>query len=128
MRIEPTYVTFEQAKWVKEKGFNLECETKFELNRELSQLNEYNGKMDWNGVNYSRELISRPEQWQVVEWLDKNHNIYVHVQKHTRNGLKCYSPFINNVPTKEDSFFNDFDSQQEAYSSTFDCIQQNKLI
>ena len=36
--IEPTYTTSEQSKLLKDKGFNVECETKFELNGVFSLL------------------------------------------------------------------------------------------
>jgi hypothetical protein len=120
MRIEPQYVTFEQAKLLKEKGFDELTSYYF-----LEESNKVTLKTNWNYTCNSRlieEATSAPEQYQVVEWLDKTRNTYIHVQKHTRNGLRCYSPFIDNEAVKKDAFFNDFDSQQEAYSAAINYI------
>jgi len=122
--IEPTYITFEQAKWLKKKGFNVEVEGLFFDGEFINIFPKKANNTDFASTRYN----SAPEQWQVVEWLDRNNDLYVHVQKHIRNGLKCYSPFINNVMVKGDVFFNDFDSQEEAYSAAFNYIQQNNLI
>jgi hypothetical protein len=141
-RIEPRYVTFGQAKLLKEKGFDVKCSRYYEyaLKSRKNKEDGYSGPFGWkkgelnlqvdtfiNGgymdvSNESWYLCAVPEQWQVVEWLDKIHNTYIHVQKHTRNGLRCYSPFIDNEPVKKDAFFNDFDSPQEAYSAAIDYI------
>jgi len=78
-QIEPIYVTYTQAILLKAKGFDAECETKYELSGKVSHLNNHNGRMDWNTVKYSRELFSRPEQWQVVEWLRVRHGIWIEI-------------------------------------------------
>jgi len=135
MRIEPQYVTFEQAKLLKGKGFDEECVRFYvKSNSKIFGIDEHGRyypiknkpKKLWVVGNVAvqnvKNIILAPEQWQVVEWLDKIHNTYIHVQKHTRNGLRCYSPFIDNEPVKKDAFFNDFDSPQEAYSAAIDYI------
>jgi hypothetical protein len=125
MEIKPTYVTFEQAKILADKKFLVHTRYGYTKDGVLERphYGESYINLDFeNSVTYSA-----PEQWQVVEWLDKKYNQYIHIQKHTRNGLKCYSPFINNKTVKKDVFFNDFDTPQEAYSAAFDYILNNLL-
>jgi len=62
VNIQPSYITFQQAKWLKEKGFD------------IYQPNQYNGSNN-HLYNYSKkqcklfgDLYYAPEQWQVVEW------------------------------------------------------------
>jgi hypothetical protein len=133
MEIKPTYVTFKQAKKLKEKGFEIDTDEFLFCKDEVNNIEEHqikNRDVIYNGgllylLNEDEYRIY--EQWQVVEWLDKKYNQYIHIQKHTRNGLKCYSPFINNKTVKKDVFFNDFDTPQEAYSAAFDYILNNLL-
>jgi len=131
--IKPKYVTFEQAKLLKEKGFNLPCfyyyendkliepylengsSTDTEFKVELSDLLEHFNK--WS------KRISVPEQWQVVEWLRVNHGIWVWVEK-GRNPENFY-PVIDSG--KEIASFKYLpkmwrDTPQEVYSAAFDYI------
>jgi transposase len=132
MNIQPAYVTFEQAKRLKEKGFNLLCfyyyenkilkepylengsstDTEFKVN--LSDLLEY--------FNKHSELISAPEQWQVIEWLRSNHEIWVVAFPELLNGnIVRYYPSIFQKGVGED-IEQYFDTPQEAYSAAFDYI------
>jgi isoleucyl-tRNA synthetase len=114
-----------QAKLLKEKGFNIECETKYELNGELSQLNNHNGSIDWNTVKYSRELFSRPEQWMVVEWLRLNYQLDVWVESGYHNGKKYYPKCTKDGANKDllrgmQPF--EFETPQEAYTDAITFI------
>jgi len=128
MEIKPTYVTFKQAKLLPNDFENVAfaCYYKGEFYAHKNLLNVSGVKENLHPID-KNEVVLAPEQWQVVEWLDKKYNQYIHIQKHTRNGLKCYSPFINNKTVKKDVFFNDFDTPQEAYSAAFDYILNNLL-
>ena len=118
-------VSFETAVLAKEKGFNVEtlhfyCKNRtcdyiktpykysFEVNANQERL--INGEIDNFGYGIT---WSAPTQSLLQRWLDITYNKYVHVEKHTKNGLKCYSPFIDNIPVKE-AFFNDYDKSEEA--------------
>jgi hypothetical protein len=72
MEVTPTYVTLEQAKKLKEKGWKQRVKMVY-----LSISN----KSIIRGVDLSLELMDNefnaPEQWQVIEWLRVNHNIWV---------------------------------------------------
>jgi hypothetical protein len=132
-QIEPAYATFEQAKKLKEKGFNVPC------------VNYYTPKFTVHGLrNLIRnseldDFYSAPEQWQIVEWLRINHGIHVEVSCDVYGefwyvNLKVCSKEVwededkrHNILTANRKFINEHKSKQEAYSAAFDYIL-NKLI
>jgi hypothetical protein len=129
-QIEPKYITFEQAKSLKEIGFNELCTscfhsfleegegTKTPLIRKFTQRKFQNSTIT--------DHIARPEQWQVVEWLRVNHGIWVFVAREPETGV--YYPNIDvNKGDKYFDKFDDYDSPQEAYSAAFDYIFNNKF-
>jgi hypothetical protein len=63
--IKPTYVTFEQAKKLKELGFIEFCNMRYD---EFGKLTATKLGMHANPNNYV-DSYSAPEQWQVCEWL-----------------------------------------------------------
>lgn len=142
MKIKPTYVSFEQAKWLKEKGYK---QTPNKLHNSY-----YNYKGEFRGdvsdyikayVDEDKEKIEEyssvnaPEQWQVVEWLRINHGIWVRCN--SMDGIKWYCDIWNfkgkpntALTKKAQIIFSDkeYNAPQEAYSSAFDYIKQNNLI
>ena len=137
MEIKPTYASFEQSKWLKEKGFNVECRNYYlEKDKELYEgfEDEYWGDYrckNWNadviGIKPFKGFISAPEQWQVVEWLRVNHGIWIYV---VGGGNNQYYPMYQDknqykLALDIDKFYG---TPQEAYSAAFDYIQQNDLI
>jgi hypothetical protein len=146
MEIKPTYVTWEQAKLLKEKGFDEECKFYYDLGfKELTFHVEDTWKNSEiqngypNGVFEKLgkyPMISAPEQWKVVEWLRVVRGIWIVVDWMTRtkpynSGYYCHlrgtSKRLN-----QDNFIviNDtlnpgyevFNSPQEAYSAAIDYI------
>jgi hypothetical protein len=139
--IKPTYVTFEQAKWLKEKGF--ECESDYNqwiLSKDKDddskkfichsdELENYT-YIDEDTEHNVYHCLSLPEQWQVVEWLRVNHGIHIEI---------CLT---EEIPYKEFYFrvmkIGQYftlshsgiytDTPQEAYSAAFDYIKENGLI
>jgi hypothetical protein len=142
-------VTYEIAKWLKEKGFDQNINNAW-FNRVGNYLGICNVKEDGTQVTYSNtyssaELVTReyyneccsyrycaPEQWQVVEWLRINHGIWVEslhrgdmgdfifkVVELNENNWKKHPHYIHNEG---------FNSPQEAYSAAFDYIKDNNLI
>jgi len=129
MKIEPTYVTFEQAKLLKEKGFINSIKAYYPNDRFSNGDRIIEG---WN--NNSDSHVSAPEQWQVVEYLRVNHNIdlqavcnYGRLGRTYRMGII----FINKEKEVDTIFlrpidmpysFIEFNSPQEAYLAAFDYI------
>jgi hypothetical protein len=103
--IKPHYVTFEQAKLLKEKGFD-----------------------DYN------EHIYRPQQWQVVEWLRVEKEVWIQIMKYNYltkeyDSHDYYYRIYNwKGPVQIRQFHKyseDYTSPQEAYSAAFDYILEN---
>jgi hypothetical protein len=145
--IKPTYITFEQAKWLKEKGLNdhfyrrrgedstrwVSCKYCYDPLDESKTLQLWSWNIESSTKERLERLISAPEQWQVVEWLRINHGIWVSVNIAMDD--KWYFELYNLKDKRnaeiiiEDENVTDFhNSPQEAYSAAFDYIKNNNLI
>ena len=158
MKIEPTYVTFEQAKWLKEKKWKTPTNCYYFEDGEFRQYiikdtygyygEEYTVELEelqnnWNdnfvqkkngdrcfGCSKSNgyfETYSAPEQWQVVEWLRVNHDIWVWVLPHST----LFRPYAEELINKDRFGIwegHKYNSPQKAYSVAFDYIKDNNLI
>jgi len=148
MEIKPTYVTFEQAKLLKEKGFYVKVEWAYQ-DKNLVHDSHCKELKNWNDKNHVD--CSAPEQHQVVEWLRVNHGIWVLVLPQDKSAIDyrigenkypSHALFFSIIKYKEDcsckecintsddkgELFLHFDSPQEAYSAAFDYILNNDLI
>jgi hypothetical protein len=117
MEIKPTYITFEQAKLLKEKWFNENVEGLY-FDAEIKVIPTKPSNTDFASTRY----YSAPEQWQVIEWLRIKHGIWVSVEAPVKLSkswcfeiYKIYDGVILNTESG-------FSSPQEAYSSAFDYI------
>jgi hypothetical protein len=148
-QIEPAYVTFEQGKKLKEKGFNVECRNYYlEKDKALHEgfEDEYWGDYrcrNWNadviGIKPFQGFVSAPEQWQIVEWLRVNHGIHIEVSCDVYGELWYANLFVcskevwededkrHNILTANRKFINEHKSKKEAYSAAFEHTL-NKLI
>ena len=146
MKIESRYVTFEQAKLLKEKRFDVP--TIYFWGKDMKIIRNYanHQKLNFNGFkSIYNQAISRPEQWQVVEWLRVNHGIWTHVHLEVKiKGLEIsntgkYQASINRVnhtsvfgkisegDVPDGPYRKPQNSPQEAYSEAFDFVL-TKLI
>lgn len=131
MDIKPVYVTFEQAKLLREKGFNVPTICFYVIGTsEYGDLKEFiqNPNDNFPSIDDNSlfdTLASAPEQWQVVEWLRINHNIWVQPMLYRRNP----NDYIGGIYIKKiDSHFTEpFNSPQEAYSAAFDYVLNNLI-
>jgi len=114
MKIEPTYVTFEQAKLLKEKGFDVDTEHHYNIDGE-----------QYKPVFTSTD-ISAPEQWQVVEWLRINYDIWITCGRDEDN-YKCEVYTIKSGNKHVPTGLKSFPSPQEAYSAAFDYILKHLI-
>lgn len=116
--IKPTYVTPEQAKLLKEKGFDVITEFMYG-SQVVPQLEEYNRTR----YDIYKDYYYAPEQWQVVEWLRVKHGIHIEVGFDAWN--KETYDFSICIKGRKDYHYDDFtqyDSPQEATSAAFDYI------
>ena len=123
--IEPKYVTFEQAKWLKEIGFDENCKNVVENNEFFI----HNG-FDTKNSEIIQSACTIPEQWQVIEWLRVNFGIWVVVNLDSVH-LKGIMYFANIVKfgkhhkSEYKTIF--YNTPQEAYSTAFDYIKNEEL-
>jgi hypothetical protein len=123
--MEPKYITLEQSKWFKEKGFDEKVKRFFDLisNTEI-------GDASLGNYNLTKQSVSIPEQHVVVEWLRVNHDIWVGVIPDVGMDL-IYTYKIYSVEVGVERGLangNNYDTPQEAYSAAFDYIKNNNLI
>ncbi len=133
--IKPTYCTFEQAKKLKEKGFNIPVRERSSIveniyGNKFHFVQEECALFNWNNGKYP-EYISAPQQHQVVEWLRVNHGIWVFPewQFSRKNWLFNISKLDSHKETIsiQEQYYKDlgeieFNTTQEAYSAAFDYI------
>jgi len=129
MEINPTYVTFEQAKLLKEKGLN-----KNELEIECNQGYDFRGgDIQHHGRHIDSHMFySALEQWQVVEWLRVKHGIIIELlvdgwkdDNCVSEEFLCYRIFIWQIGKPKPHHNDDLgapSTPQEAYSVAFDYI------
>ncbi len=130
--IKPTYVTFEQAKWLKEKGFKGKSRYYGGSGELVEVPNIIENDYRHTNNEMQRFRWEAPEQWQVVEWLRVNHGIWVSVNIAIDD--KWYFELYNLKDKRnaeiiiEDENVTDFhNSPQEAYSAAFDYILNNLI-
>jgi len=154
--IEPIYVSFEQAKWLKEIGFNEKCSHYYIDNFQnfkhdgtlykcgLPDKNENKNLFQFVTRKNQPHLCNTPEQWQVVEWLRVNHGIWVYTYpvapfvaddedypKIVWVSKICSLSQVNFekfIDADNGLAVNHHRSPQEAYSAAFDYIRLNNLI
>ena len=153
--IQPTYVTYNQAVWLKEKGFDIHCDYFYVTPKSkifgIDEHNRYYPRKniskklhkigDCAVVNIDH-LIQAPEQWLVIEWLRLNHGIEVVVIPDSSSQSQLllrkytYSIFtpINGsnlhcqIGRDKDKNIVYFLNPHNAYSAAFDYIISNNLI
>jgi hypothetical protein len=133
MEITPTYVTFEQAKKLKEKGYP-------QLNKGLYYTKDKEHCLVGWGFNDRTEnsfaQYSTPEQWQVLEWFRVNHGIWITIfimekEKIDGSGWECYYDYsikqmkigLINISKK----LEEFNFPQEATSAAIDYVLNNLI-
>jgi hypothetical protein len=132
--MEPKYITFEQAKWLKEKGFDVPVKSMYHDEEFIYGGADYNHNNKEEQKLWNCLKLSAPEQYQVVDWLLEKHNLWVHC---TKDG-GWWFPIIENYydENNQGTIIEDlskmkkgyFNSPQEAYSAVFDYILNNNLI
>ena len=134
MKIEPTYITFKQAKLLKEKGY-IQKPTK------LSEpYYNYNGELNGDMLEYIKSYVAKnkkdllkyssvaaPEQWKVVEWLRVEYGIWIEVgvgnlfyKDKFYVLIKKYDIGRWELSPLDNKTHSPYNSPQEAYSSAFD--------
>jgi hypothetical protein len=135
-KIEPTYVTFEQAKLLADKRFLIH--TRYGYTKDGVLERPHYGETYINSDFENSLTYSAPEQYQVAEWLLQNHRLDIIVKYPESNTNKIEG--INSVyydleiyrlqggdAYKVYKFIGISDKKQEAYSAAFDYILNNLI-
>jgi len=131
MKVEPSYVTLEQAKLLKELGFDVEVDSAFDIKTGIYLDNNFKKYQNFNSIlHYPNQLlVSRPEHWQVVEWLRVVKGIQLFLDYRYYTSFNYGFKFVKPNGDYEDRWFNkdiqEADgslSYNKAYSAAFDYI------
>jgi hypothetical protein len=127
--VEPTYVTFEQAKWLFENGFDSDyCNHCYDTNKKLKRASVTNKWIKEDGGYYNTtNLLIAPEQHQVVQWLRVNHGIWVYSYTNGKIWYACIQHTFGDM-VELPSRLGEHKSPQEAYSAVFDYIRFNLTV
>jgi hypothetical protein len=135
MEIKPHYTTFEQSQLLKEKGLVAKSDRYWV---KMSK-DSYTEMTDWRLEDLDSDIgiggnlvITKYQQWQVVEWLLLKYGIWVGVNpllnnKFFYNIIDLKSKSLLPINSGDESNYN-YTSPQEAYSAAFDYIINNNLI
>lgn len=136
-KIEPVYVTFEQAKKLKEKSFDVNVEScSYGHSKNENWVYKVHPEFPgWKGrireaYFENEEPLLIPEHWQVVEWLRLNHGIWIFSDYGKKN-----NNWYNNIqllPTQtkhvERILWQDgFNSPKEATLAAIDYVLKNLI-
>jgi len=121
--VNPTYITFEQAKSLKKKDLKIDTEEVLFYRDEVNNIEEHqikNREVIYNGgltykVDENEYRIYH--QWELVEWLRINQDVWISVLE--CNDKSGFYWRILSLPGPSSATFN---SPQEAYSAAFDYI------
>jgi hypothetical protein len=130
------YTTYEQAKWLKKKGYEIDTDEVLFCRDEINNIEEHqikNRDVIYNGgilymVDENEYRVY--EQHQVVDWLLEKHGIWVYVDTH-EYGKWCFNYKVIK-PNKEYPHINvsgefgleNYSTPQDAYSSAFNYIME----
>jgi len=126
-----TYVTWEQAKWLKEKGLDYhKIFEDFSIYYDYNVTGEYHRRhySDFSESVFPNDLwIPIPEQHQVVEWLRVNHDIDVEARTQITS-KPCKKQYIAYIDCVDINYNKRYLTPQEAYSAAFDYIKDNRIF
>lgn len=138
--MEPKYITFEQAKWIKEKGYEIDTDEVLFYIDEVNNIKEHQLKN--RDIVYTSPHHSMKENeyrtyhhWEFIDWLLEKHGIFIEVfANDTEENHNDWIYWYNITMTRkkgEPRIWIDGspkDSPKEAYSVAFDYIKDNNLI
>ena len=140
-KIEPTYVSFEQAKIISKYFDEIRSDVSALSNKRvyayhhstdeyrkvsIRTLSTSHNSQQYNYV--SKTTYHAPEQWEVVEWLRVNRGIWISVDMVYETAQTGFWYSIRQ--SKEDDkaiFSNEYTTPQEAYSAAFDYVLNNLI-
>jgi hypothetical protein len=137
--IQPTYVTFEQAKKLKELGLSAKSDKYWVMmtKDEYTEMSDVQLEdLDYSIGIGGNLVITKYQQWQVVEWLKVQHGIWVFPEyqfgrKKWLFNITLLNYFDEALKIQEQYYKDlgevDYDTTQEAYSAAFDYVLNNLI-
>jgi hypothetical protein len=136
--IQPTYVDFNTAKLLKEKGFDVNVEScSYGHSKNENWIYKVHPEFPgWKGrireaYFENEEPLLKAEQWQVVEWFRLKFNIFIevrHLPFNQKFGYRITGKYNEqNKGVLHPYNFTHFNSPQEAYSSAIDYVLNNLI-
>ncbi len=144
IKIKPSYVSFEQARLLKEKGFDEDSDyNQWILAKDVNSKDESkkfichsNDLEEYTYINEEKEhnvyhCLAIPEHHVVVEWLRVNHGICVHTKPENNEKDEVVWQFVILIILDNEVCFkkrqSEFNTPQEAYSAAFDYVLTNLI-
>jgi len=129
--IEPHYVSYDFAKFLKSKGFNVFCRQAFYGDVEDEEIENNEPTTTGDDFILGEYDCYAPEHWEVVDWLYKNYGIWVQTTWVKDNTFRCGVIDTDNktefiIRTKDEQLYHK--TPEEAYSAAFDYIKTKGLI
>lgn len=125
-KIEPTYVTYEQAVLFSKKGFDILTNNNYyDKHGELHFCQTHSEAYKLIAAGKGTD-VTAPEQWQVIEWLRVKHGIYVWAAQPYKDSLDFAYKIRDN--DAELTNIGAYSTPQLAISAAFDYILRTNAI
>ena len=133
---EPKYVTYNVAKLLKEKGFDLPCIYFWFEKGNISKPSRKQFQIPFNWNNFESGMRrSAPLQSDVVDWLLEKHGIWVYVNEEFRSHIirdkenLIYGGQLSRLAPYKGGFITKYswDTPKEAYEKAFEYILTNLI-
>lgn len=130
-------ISFETAKLAKEKGFDKEFSYFYVTkNSKIYGIDEYGGlynvknifkkiyKVGDYYVEKEKNAIPDPYQYQLMDWLREEHNIYISIIPSVTMALKSKVSFTYQISSDSNGEkFNIYSSSMDCYSNYEECLE-----
>ncbi len=122
MEIQPTYITFEQAKFLYSIGAKFQCDGNYYTNEGrdgLCQIYSPRWKNIYGGKNPD---IPRSQHWEVIEWLRVKHEIHIKYEPTIKEMYQFYVYHLGSW-----IHIDCVNIISEGYSAAFDYVLKNLI-
>lgn len=133
--ITEDYVSFETAKLLKEKGFDVPTTTLYNQNGDFGLCEGFtNGMKTLCNTDltkyYRSDFISAPSQAMAMRWLRKAHDIFIRPNISFLYPIKYYCEIFcygDNLKTQQDIATENFESPEEACEAAIKYCLENLI-
>lgn len=126
-QITEDYVSFEIAKLLKEKGFDVPVKNYFSLNKDAILHNldkKYGAKKNWNAFEI---CISRPSQYLALKWLREMHAICIEVCRNINTFYYSYRVIQGSSFVRLLDWSDSYDNYEQAVEAALKYTLENLI-